>query len=499
MMILILLVSMIVVYSEVDNINECKDGICNDIKEKTYDDLSLSTQWKDHLPFFDMLVKYYKQFSSCFYSSPLSFKVVDLGVGSGYTSLNFATKLNNSNSHVYGIDIYLDNDRFRYDTHNNLISIQNENMLSNLSIIIGEWNTISRIWSYPIDILNIDVNSNYDAMKLAVASWSTYVKRDGIILIHDTEVNISSSNNFNSSLNRLYNESLGYYRLLFTYSTGLLALTKNMDLYKRLRIVYGNSVDSIEFLPSFWKGNGLTANFLVALKNMTNGVVVDLGIDYGYSTYYWANALKEYANNSKVYGIDSFNVNGSATYDDVLGLISNYNVTNIEIIQDNFEKRAKIWDKPIDILNIDGFHDLNNVQNDYNNWAPHVKEDGIIVFHDLSEISSAKELQGTLTFFNSLLGMKLLLAPANVNNGCEIPPCSRVGIYTKDKNIYDQIFSSLSSRIIFDDFVSKIPSSSSQGHRVLIEWLANHKNQNNNVVVQLGMIIIMKFTKTPLS
>jgi len=492
--ILALLLLIVVVVS--DTTNECNsdDESCHS-KEKTYDDLPSS--WKDHMPFFDILIQYYKQFSSSFQSSSSSsFKVVDLGVGSGYTSLNFATKLNNTNSNVYGIDIYLNEDRFRYDIHNALIARQNENMLGNLSILIGEWNTISRIWNYPIDILNIDGSYDYNSMKMTIDNWSKYVKRDGIVLIHDIHTNVTTTNNnITTTLTRIHDETLGYYKMFFTYSTGLLALTKNMDLYKRLRVMYGSPVDSIEFLPTFWKGNSPFANWIVYQKNMTNGVIVDLGVDWGYSTMHWANALRNYADaDSKVYGIDLFNVKGSAKYQDVMGLISKYNVTNIEIIKDDFGTRAYFWNKQIDILHIDGFHDYHLVKSDFDNWVPHLKLDGIIVFHDLSEVSELEGLEGTLHFFNSLPGPRLLLAASDVNNGCEIPPCSRLGIYTEDRNTYHAIFIKYNGRIIYDDFVSKIKPSSGIGHRLFVEWLVNHQNyKNNNVIVQLGIhIIILK-------
>ena len=54
--------------------------------------------------------------------------------------------------------------------------------------------------------------------------------------------------------------------------------------------------------------------------------------------------------------------------------------------QDNFKEyfdvTAKTWDKKIDLLHIDGLHDYKNCKNDCDTWAPLVKEDGVILFHD---------------------------------------------------------------------------------------------------------------------
>ena len=40
------------------------------------------------------------------------------------------------------------------------------------------------------------------------------------------------------------------------------------------------------------------------------------------------------------------------------------------------------WDRPIDFLLIDGDHREEAVEQDWNDWHPHVMEDGIIAFHD---------------------------------------------------------------------------------------------------------------------
>jgi hypothetical protein len=40
------------------------------------------------------------------------------------------------------------------------------------------------------------------------------------------------------------------------------------------------------------------------------------------------------------------------------------------------------WDRPIDFLMIDGDHREEAVEQDWNDWAPHVVENGLVVFHD---------------------------------------------------------------------------------------------------------------------
>jgi methyltransferase family protein len=43
---------------------------------------------------------------------------------------------------------------------------------------------------------------------------------------------------------------------------------------------------------------------------------------------------------------------------------------------------ARSWDQPIDFLLIDGDHREEAVEQDWNDWAPHVVKDGVIAFHD---------------------------------------------------------------------------------------------------------------------
>lgn len=40
------------------------------------------------------------------------------------------------------------------------------------------------------------------------------------------------------------------------------------------------------------------------------------------------------------------------------------------------------WDRPIDFLLIDGDHREEAVEQDWNEWTPHVMENGVVIFHD---------------------------------------------------------------------------------------------------------------------
>ena len=111
-------------------------------------------------------------------------------------------------------------------------------------------------------------------------------------------------------------------------------------------------------------------------------VTVELGVDYGYSSF-----LMALCQENPVYGIDCFDVSvhGPREDDDyqfVMSVKEKLGLDNLEIIKGYFDDVAKTWDKEINLLHIDGLHDYENCKNDCDTWAPLVKEDGVILFHD---------------------------------------------------------------------------------------------------------------------
>lgn len=155
---------------------------------------------------------------------------------------------------------------------------------------------------------------------------------------------------------------------------------------------------------SAWKGHGLFAMRLVEV--FAPKVTVDLGVDYGFSTFCFA-----YPKIGKVYGIDWFKGDEHAGLRDTLQLVNSlysdlqeeFGVSNVEFIQSDFTDAAKIWNKDINILHIDGFHTYEAVKSDYENWIKFCTKDAIILFHD---VESFPETVGK--FFTELNGFKLI-------------------------------------------------------------------------------------------
>lgn len=141
-------------------------------------------------------------------------------------------------------------------------------------------------------------------------------------------------------------------------------------------------IEDINTLPSAWIGHRPFAEWLV--QRMYPDTIVDLGVDHGFSTFCFANPKIGH-----VYGIDSFEGDNHSGPKDAQSLQHfvkqnkiNLGYDNITFIRGYFDEIAKVWNKPIDILHIDGFHAYESVKNDYETWSPFVRDGGVILFHD---------------------------------------------------------------------------------------------------------------------
>lgn len=183
-----------------------------------------------------------------------------------------------------------------------------------------------------------------------------------------------------------------------------------------------------------WREHIDFAQWIVKRKNAE--VVVDLGVDYGYSTFSFG--LPKIG---KVYGIDSFEGDSHAgernTYDYVMEMQKKLELDHITFIKGYFDEIAKIWDKKIDVLHIDGFHTYEAVKNDYETWSKFLKDDGIILMHDTCVENPGF---GVKRFFGEINLPKLNFS---VSHG--------LGVVSKDVELLKEIY---------DEFVDTIDPSS---------------------------------------
>ena len=140
-----------------------------------------------------------------------------------------------------------------------------------------------------------------------------------------------------------------------------------------------NKIKLIREIPTAWTDHINFAQWIV--NRVDSKVVVDLGVDYAYSTFCFSLPQKGH-----IYGIDSFGGDEHTgirnTYEYIIEKKNILKADNITFIKGYFDDIAKTWNKEIDILHIDGFHTYEAVKNDYENWSKFVKDDGVILFHD---------------------------------------------------------------------------------------------------------------------
>ena len=169
-----------------------------------------------------------------------------------------------------------------------------------------------------------------------------------------------------------------------------------------------------------WRDHRLFADWLI--RRTEPETVVDLGVDYGYSTFCFA--LPEIGH---VYGIDSFEGDEHAgvkeTYDFVLKKKDELELDNITFIKGYFDDVVKTWEKPIDILHIDGLHTYEAAKNDFEKWSPLLKENGVILMHD-----TMVERFGVKDFFE-----EIDLPKTNFKH------CNGLGVISKNSNLINEI------------------------------------------------------------
>ena len=181
-------------------------------------------------------------------------------------------------------------------------------------------------------------------------------------------------------------------------------------------------------ISSAWVGHKEFAEWLV--NHMKPEVIVDLGVDWGFSTFCFA--MPQIGH---VYGIDSFGG------DDFTGPSDKNQFEfansqrkqlsledNITFIQGYFDEVAKTWDKKIDILHIDGSHHYEDVKNDFETWSKFVNDGGVILLHDTEVEELYGNTYGVKRFFEEI----------------DLPKCNFVhsyglGVISKNKKLISTI------------------------------------------------------------
>jgi predicted O-methyltransferase YrrM len=175
-----------------------------------------------------------------------------------------------------------------------------------------------------------------------------------------------------------------------------------------------------------WAGHRQFAEWIV--KYLNPEVTVDLGVDYGFSTFSFA-----IPRIGKVYGIDNF------SGDDFVGEVNAYPFVsmkreklhlqdNLQFINGDFNEVAKTWDKKIDILHIDGSHHYDDVKKDFETWSKFVNDGGVILLHDTCIENLNGNEYGVKKFFDEIDLPKVTFTH-----------CFGLGVVSKNKELIETI------------------------------------------------------------
>lgn len=133
--------------------------------------------------------------------------------------------------------------------------------------------------------------------------------------------------------------------------------------------------------------------FELALE-MKPDVIVEIGVHNAISSHAWLSAL-QHNGKGKLYGIDLIDFA--------------YNIKDPELLKyfefNKADSREfyKTWDKPIDILHIDGDHSYTVCKQDFENYYPFVKLGGYILIHDIIK------WVGCTKFWDDIIDKKIFL------------------------------------------------------------------------------------------
>lgn len=216
-----------------------------------------------------------------------------------------------------------------------------------------------------------------------------------------------SMNNGNESMGKAFSHLLEIGKLvknpnIIVFASGFSQDTKKLPL--RTNAIDNLFFSNLDDIPSdSWSGHRNFAEWLVNYINPK--VIVDLGVDYGFSTFSFATPRIGH-----VYGIDNFVGDEFVGYDQnrmkfnfvMMKREKMHLQDNLTFIEGDFSEVAKTWDKKIDILHIDGSHIYEEVKKDFETWIDFLNDDGIVLLHDTNiEMANGHEY-GVKKFFEEI-------------------------------------------------------------------------------------------------
>ena len=140
---------------------------------------------------------------------------------------------------------------------------------------------------------------------------------------------------------------------------------------------------------AYWEGHRDFAYDLLQFVRPER--LVELGSQYGCSLFSFCQAVRDFKLNTEINAVDmwSGDIGAEITGEEVYALVQKtaetyYPEVKLNLFQMCFDDaRPNFADNSIDILHIDGGHTFEDVEHDFTTWLPKLKENGIVLFHDV--------------------------------------------------------------------------------------------------------------------
>ena len=195
--------------------------------------------------------------------------------------------------------------------------------------------------------------------------------------------------------------------------------------------------DMLKYSP--WSGHRLFAYDLIA--NVRPETVVELGSFYGCSIFAFAQAVKDLQLKTVLWGVDLWEIFDEFTKDDYKEDVFDsflqvrdkcYDEKYVKMLRMSFDEALDKFDnKSIDILHIDGSHYYDDVKHDFETWKPKLKDDAIVLFHDISDEIINGGIMGSHIFWEELKN--------EYSNTIEFDYSCGLGILFMSKKIYKNL------------------------------------------------------------
>jgi hypothetical protein len=168
-------------------------------------------------------------------------------------------------------------------------------------------------------------------------------------------------------------------------------------------------VPSLYFKPKYlsdiqsWHGHVYFVHDLISEIKPSN--IVELGVHKGDSLFSMAQSCNDLNCKTTLYGIDHWKGDSQAgkvddeIFSNVFNISKNY-FKNVTLIKSSFDDALKSFDDDsLDIIHIDGYHSYEASKNDFESWIPKLKEDGVLLMHD---VFSLNDDFGVVDFWNEI-------------------------------------------------------------------------------------------------